>query len=163
MNNPRTKYHISSLLALLLFAVFAVSILTVLLSGTEIYQRLSERDDAAYTHRTVVQYLSTKVRQGDAAGIITAKDFCGTPALVFSEELDGEVFETRIYCRDGHLYELFSPAALEALPEDGEPLLPLQSMEVTQRGNLLQFSLLEADGTPVSFLLTIRSTQEDLP
>jgi len=163
MNDSRAKQNISSLMALLLFAVFAVCILAVLLSGTEIYQRLSDRDDAAYTHRTVVQYLSTKTRQADCSGMISVEDFCGVSALVSSEELEGEVFETRIYCHDGYLYELFSPASLEPVPEDGEPLLPLQSMEVSEADGSLQFSLLETNGTPVTFLLTIRSTQEELP
>ena len=163
MNKEHAKQNISSLLALLLFAVFAVSILSVLLSGTQIYQRLTDRDNAAYTHRTAVQYLSTKVRQADCAQMIAVEDFCGATALVFSEELDGEVFDTRIYCRDGYLYELFSPASLDALPEDGEPLLPLRSMEISQENGLLRFSLEEANGTPVTFLLSTRSTQEELP
>ena len=163
MNKERAKQNISGLLALLLFAVFAVCILSVLLSGTQIYQRLTDRDDAAYTHRTVVQYLSTKVRQADCAQMITVEDFCGTPALVFSEDLEGELFDTRIYCHDGYLYELFVPASLDAVPEDGESLLPLQSMEITQEGSLLRFSLVEADGSLTDFLLSTRSTQEELP
>ena len=163
MNKERAKQNISSLLALLLFAVFAVCILSVLLSGTQIYQRLTDRDDAAYTHRTVVQYLSTKVRQADCAQMITVEDFCGTTALVFSEDLEGELFDTRIYCHDGYLYELFVPASLDAVPEDGESLLPLQSMEITQEGSLLRFSLVEADGSLTDFLLSTRSTQEELP
>ena len=36
MNKERAKQNISGLLALLLFAVFAVCILSVLLSGTQI-------------------------------------------------------------------------------------------------------------------------------
>ena len=163
MNKEHAKQNISGLLALLLFAVFAVCILSVLLSGTEVYQRLTDRDDAAYTHRTVVQYLSTKVRQADCAQMIAVEDFCGTTALVFSEDLEGEIFDTRIYCRDGYLYELFSPASRDAVPEDGEPLLPLQSMEIVWEDNLLRFSLVEADGTPAAFLLSTRSTQEELP
>ena len=163
MHKERAKQNISGLLALLLFAVFAVCILSVLLSGTQIYQRLTDRDDAAYTHRTVVQYLSTKVRQADCAQMITVEDFCGTTALVFSEDLEGELFDTRIYCHDGYLYELFVPASLDAVPEDGESLLPLQSMEITQEGSLLRFSLVEADGSLTDFLLSTRSTQEELP
>ena len=163
MNNQRSKHHISNLLALLLFAVFAVCILSVLLSGTQLYQRLTDRDDAAYTHRTTVQYLSTRVRQADCADTIRVSDFRGTPSLEFTEDLEGELFCTRIYCYDGYLYELFSPASLDAVPEDGEPLLPLQSMEITQDGNLLRFSLVETDGTATDFLLSTRSTQEVLP
>ena len=163
MNNSRPKHQLSGLLALLLFAVFAVCILSVLLAGTQIYQRLTQRDDAAYSHRTAVQYLSTKVRQSDCMGMIHVEDFCGADALVLTEELEGEVFQTRIYCHDGWLYELFSPEGLEALPEDGEPLLPLQSMDLTLSEQLLQFSLTESDGTNTDFRLALRSTQEDLP
>lgn len=163
MNNSNSKHSLSSLMALLLFAVFAVSILSVLLAGTQVYRRITERDAAAYAHRTAVQYLSTKVRQSDASGMVGVEDFCGTDALVLTEDLDGEVFLTRIYCHNGYLYELFSPADLEAMPEDGEQLLPLRSLDLELAQNLLRISLTEENGTPVRFHLTLRSTGEDLP
>lgn len=163
MNNAHSKHYISGLMALLLFAVFAVSVLSVLLAGTQVYQRLSDRDDTSYSSRTAVQYLCTKVRQSDQAGAIDVASFCGRDALLVSQELQGELFLTRIYCHDGYLCELFSPASVEALPEYGEPLLPLNDMELHLEDGLLQVSMEQADGSSTAFSLMLRSSGEDTP
>ena len=47
MNRTGTKHHMDGLLALLLFGVFAVSILSVLLTGAQVYGRLTQRDQDA--------------------------------------------------------------------------------------------------------------------
>ena len=48
----RHKHHFGGLSALLLLGVFAVCVLVVLLTGAEAYQRLNQRDRAAYDTRT---------------------------------------------------------------------------------------------------------------
>ena len=98
------------LLILLLFGVFAVSILAVLLSGAGVYRRLAERDDRSYDRRTAVQYVATRVRQADQAGGVSVRTFEGCPALILSEEIEGELYETRIYHYDGYIRELFVSA-----------------------------------------------------
>lgn len=53
------------LLALLLLLVFAVCVLSVLLTGAGTYQTLTRRDQDSYDRRTAAQYLATRVRQAD--------------------------------------------------------------------------------------------------
>ena len=120
MRRFKSKHYMDGLLILLLFGVFAVSILAVLLSGAGVYRRLAERDDRAYDRRTAVQYVATRVRQADRAGAVSVRSFEGCPALILSEEIEGEVYETRIYHYDGYIRELFVSAEGEFLPEDGE-------------------------------------------
>ena len=157
MNETRSQHHISGLMALLLFAVFGVCVLAGLLGATDLYQRLSQRDAVSYEHRTAAMYLTTKVRQSDRRHALRTESFGDGDALVYREELDGESFETRIYCYDGQLRELFSPASLEAMPEDGEPLLPLQALELQLEHGLLTAVLTEPDGTQQHLLLRLRS------
>lgn len=47
------------LLALLLLLVFAVCVLSVLLTGADTYQTLTRRDQDSYDRRTAAQYLAT--------------------------------------------------------------------------------------------------------
>ena len=72
MNVMRKKRKTDALVVLLLFGVFAVCVLSVLLTGADAYQRLSERDRVSYDQRTAAQYLSTRVRQADRLGGVEA-------------------------------------------------------------------------------------------
>ena len=86
MKQTTIKHHLDGLLALILFGVFAVSILVVLLCGADAYNRLTQRDQAAYEHRTGLQYVAARVRQADAAGEIRVEPFGETSALVLGQE-----------------------------------------------------------------------------
>ena len=63
MREQNTKLHMSALLPLVVFALFAVCVLSVLLTGANVYQRLTQRDRDSYQRRTGAQYLATRGRQ----------------------------------------------------------------------------------------------------
>ena len=146
-----------SLLALLLFGVFAVCILAVLLTGADAYRRLSQRDRESYDSRTAVQYLSTRVRQADRLGGVEAGSFEGCPALILPEEIDGVRYETRVYCYDGYLRELFAAADGGFLPSDGEKVLPAEALRVSAGEAALYLELCTADGQWQELTLYLRS------
>lgn len=127
--------------ALLVLAVFAVGILSVLLSGAGVYERLSRRDSRAYESRTAVQYLATKVRQAEQFPRV--ETFGGADALVFCQQIGGREYMTRVYCHDGWLRELFTAADGQFLPEDGEKLLPMQTLSARMEGELLSITLFD--------------------
>lgn len=77
------------LLALLLLLVFAVCVLSVLLTGADTYQTLTRRDQDSYDRRTAAQYLATRVRQADRADGVAVADFQGCDALELTETIDG--------------------------------------------------------------------------
>lgn len=60
---------LSHLPVLILFTILAMSVMLVLLTGEDVYQRIAGRDDTAYTRRTAAQYLTTRVRQADSSGL----------------------------------------------------------------------------------------------
>ena len=68
MRRRGNQHQLGGLLMLLLFGVFAACVLILLLTGARAYRRLTQRDQAAFDRRTCVQYLATRVRQGDVAG-----------------------------------------------------------------------------------------------
>ena len=151
------------LLALLLLGLFAVCILLVLLSGTEIYRDLTERSRTGYEERTAAQYLATRLRQGDAAHSVRVEDFGGTDALVLSQELEGILYETRVYCSGGYLRELFARAETPCEPEDGEAVVPMEAMALTMDGSLLQAELQFSDSRVRRVMLALRSERGTFP
>ena len=133
MKRQGTRHQMDGLLMLLLFGVFAVCVLAVLLTGAKAYRGLTERDQAAYDRRTCVQYIATRVRQGDIEGGITVEPFQDTTALCVTQ--DGYV--TRVYWHDGYLMELYTSEGAELYPEDGERIMPLESLALTMEDELL--------------------------
>ena len=157
MKNSPNNRKTDSLLALLLFCVFAVCILAVLLTGADTYRRIAERDRASYADRTAVQYLTTRVRQADREGCVSVRDFEGCPALILSEEIDGISYETRVYYYDGYIRELFAAADGSFLPQDGEKVLEAKGLQIDLEALGLHLRVLTADDQWQELLLHLRS------
>ena len=156
MNNRSGKRSISGLAALILLGVFAAGILTVLLTGASAYKGLTERDATSYDSRTCVQYLTTKVRQAPAPGAVVLSDFGDGDSLLIREEIDGNEYWTQIYCHNGWMMELFTLANAGLAPEDGDKILPVQSMNMERSGDLLQLDIVDGNDTENTVLLALR-------
>ena len=144
--------------ALLTFAIFALCILLVLLGGARLYQSLTQRDRQTYDRRTTTQYLSTRLHQADYENALSVEDFDGTTALCIRQTIGEREYLTRIYCYDGYLRELFTPAKGSFAPEYGEKLLPAEDMSVSMENNTLHLQIGQD-----SMLIYLRSLQGGSP
>ena len=134
----KSASKITDLLALTVFAVFAVCILTVLLYGARGYRRMVQRGDESFRLRTCTQYVRTRVRQAQQ---LQTEDFEGCDALTIREEIDGSVYLTRIYCYEGYLRELYTPESGEFSPADGEKLFPLTDLTFQDSEDFLRITV----------------------
>ena len=89
--------------------------------------------------------------------------FGGADTLLLTEEIDGTLFVTRVYCYDGAIRELFSFADETFEPGDGEEILPAEGLELTLDGQVLTASILNADGTDQTLTLYLRSGEGGVP
>ena len=150
------KPHMEGLFALLLFGVFAACVLSVLLTGAGAYRRLTQRDQTAYSQRTCAQYLATKVRQAPDAQALSLETFGDGDALVFTQDIGGERYTTRIYCCQGWLRELFSGDQAGMLPEDGEKVLQAGALEAELEDGLLSVTVTYENGDQTRLSLSLR-------
>jgi len=157
------KNHLGSVLVLLVFAVFVVSVLLVLLTGADVVQKLNERDQRSYDHRTAFQYLTTRIRQADQKGMVDVRDVNGASVLALGEIIEDEPYETLVYCYDGYLYELFIEAGLEMDLEFGEPVLPLADMRCTKANGCIRIEFTMTDGMKQRMTVALRSEGEVQP
>lgn len=157
MKMKEQKRKADAVLVLVLFGVFAVCILAVLLTSADAYRRLAERDEQSYDYRVATQYLATRVRQGDEAGKVFVETFDGVDALVLREEIDGAVYETRVYCYEGYLRELFAGEGESFTAGDGEQILQAESMAVTLENQVLTAEITDPDGQVQTMTLYLRS------
>ena len=160
MKRQGTKHQIDGLLMLLLFGVFAVCVLIVLLTGARAYRELTERDRAAYDRRTCVQYIATKVRQGDLTGGIAVETFGDAEALCLK---DPDGFVTRLYCHEGWLMELYTLADGELEPQDGEKVVPLAGLSLDLEDGLLTVEFQNGEGVTDTLRLSLRSEEGGRP
>jgi len=160
MKNEQKQLKMGSLLALMVFGVFAACLLFLLLTGADVYQKMRQRDTATYESRTAVQYMTTRVRQADRAESITAEMFDGLDALVLLEEIEGETYKTKLYCYDGWLTELYAAAGSDLSPADGEKILELKGLQLSLQDGFLQAKLTLPDGREEELSLQLRSGRE---
>ncbi len=156
MKEQNKKSNLTALAPLLLFVIFTTCILAVLLTGADVYKKISRRDQNSFQRRTAVQYLTTRLRQSDMAGAV----FVENDTLFLREELNGRTYYTRIYCQDGYLYELFSKEGLEISKKFGEPILALNALHFTLQGNILTIEIEHTDATTETLILNLRSKEE---
>ena len=153
----KKKNSIGGVLVLLVFAVFVVSVMLVLLTGADVVQKLNRRDRSSYEQRTLIQYLTTRVRQADARDMVSVRDFDGQDALVLSQDIEDVRYETLVYCWDGYLRELFIEEGLEIGAEFGEQILPVTDVQFEDRDGYVLADITMADGTQQSMLLVLRA------
>lgn len=163
MKNNANERTISVVAALLVFGIFAVGVMGVLLSGASAYRRMSRRDNVTFADRTAAQYITTKLRQAPAPDGVFVSEFGGADALCIRQELNGAVYVTRIYCHEGWLMELFSSADGTFLPEDGEKILPLQSISLTDRDGAVTAVLTDEAGNSRAVTVYLRSGEGAAP
>ena len=157
MTNPSSKRNLVGLIPILLFAVLAVAVLSVLFTGADTYASITDRGNSAYTMRTAAQYVSTKLRQTD--GEIGVDSFGDRNAVVITETINGAKYVTRIYCHGGYLYELFSSAEAEISPDGGEKLMKMDSLNAAMDDGLLTVQLSRGEKTR-TVLFTVRNNKE---
>ena len=158
----KKESKITGLLALVVFAVFALCVLGVLLTGAKTYQGVVDRGGQSYALRTAAQYLSTCVRQSDSADSIALEDFGGVSALVLRQQIDGEPYATRIYCYGGYLRELFAAETGSFSPEDGETLLEMEDLQFSWKENGLSARFVIPEEAPADLFFYLRC-REVLP
>lgn len=125
-----TNHTIDMVFVLVLFSVFAISVLLVLLAGAGVYQDIANRMEKQYTERTGLAYLDVKIRHYDEMGMVALESFGDCEALALYEIIDGIRYKTLIYCYDGYIRELFFEEGLDFRPEDGQRVVAAKALSV---------------------------------
>lgn len=140
--------------SLVLFCVFALSMLLVLMSGVGAYQDIRSASENGYSENTCISYISSKVHHNLAADSIYLSEVAGEPAIALDEEIDGEIFVTYIYYYDGYVKELFTIKGSDFPAESGFDVLQVNSFsfDITSDGLLYVTCTGTAGGTAQTYL-----------
>lgn len=164
------NFIVDVLFVLALFGVFTISALMLVTVGADVYRHTIEDMDNNYETRTSVAYITEKIRQNDlvlpkeySQQSITIGILADTPALILTQDINGELYSTYLYLHDGYLKELFIRCDNypgENAPAAGQEIFPLEDLSMEQLApNLLSFQLTTPDGESHSFCVSLRSSQ----
>lgn len=117
-----------------LFLITAV--LFVLFSGIY-YQKTVELTEQTQTIRIAESYLANQIKQASRVEII---NFDNRPAISCHE--DGTEYTTLLYLDQGYLCELYAHQDAGLAAEDGNHLIPLSGLEITNFSqNLIELNV----------------------
>ena len=144
---------IDTVFVLIIFSVFALSVLMVLMLGAKVYKNMTDMTREGQDERTLLSYIWTKVKNNDEAGSIYIGEFSGLPALCFDENINDTKYQTVIYHYKGWVYELFSEIGDEFLPEDGIKIMQINDLTFEEQG----YGLIKASSGARTLLISPRS------
>lgn len=154
-----SRDHVTDMLfSLGLFTVFAGSMFLLVIIGIHVYQTTVSHMQDTYSTRTVISYVAEKVRQHDASGCIELSSVEDRTALLLTDELSGQTYETYIYSDGEYLCELTVRLGTEVRLSLGERILEVQDFSITDAGGgFYELSAAGSGGSSMRFLLHPRS------
>ena len=123
-----SENKVGSSAALMIFCLFAMSVLTVLMLGVSAYRNMTEISLEDYDEQVCLSYIWTKIKNGDEAGTVYVGDFGDRPALFIDALYGDATYHTIIYHYEGRVYELTFESGLEFFPGDGVPVIENESL-----------------------------------
>ena len=144
---------VDTVFVLIIFSVFALSVLMVLMLGAGVYKNMNDMTRENQDERMLLSYIWTKVKAGDKAESIRIGDFYGHTALCFDEVFDDAAYSTMIYHFDGWVYELFSEVDIGLYPEDGIPIMKIDDLTFEN----IDYGMIKVSSGESSLLLYPRS------
>ena len=163
MRGKLQRHSIESAFVLILFAVFAMTVVAVLALGANSYQKLVERDNDGYNKWIVTSYVAAKIRSNDVRGKIQVGGFAsaeeedGIETLHLYRESEGEKYDTRIYYYDGYIYELFTLADLHFDPEAGNVVMEARRLSFEREGDVVHITSVDTEGRTNTAAVSLRS------
>lgn len=158
MFKEQKRHTIDVLFVITLFAVFAISVITLTGVGAKVYQNVVNKMDDNFNARTSFSYVYNKVHQSDTEGNIAVGTYCGINSLIISEEIDNISYSTYLYSYDGKLKELFVRTGQEFDPAYGTDILNVDSFEISYvTDSMLKFTITPAGNDSETIFIHIRS------
>jgi hypothetical protein len=143
----RQRHSIDSLFMILLFGIYILFLMLLLLFSIQTHKSAMQGVNENNGLRTSMAYLTTKVRQHDAADQVFLGEIDGLNALCLKDTIQDTDYITYIYLDDGYLCELFTSAKTEPVRALGTSLCELSQFEVEPVSyGLYHMELTDADG-----------------
>jgi hypothetical protein len=124
--------NVDTVFVLIVFSIFAFSVLMVLMLGAGIYRNINDISNEGQNEHTALSYIWTKTKNFDKADSIRVGEYSGVPALIISEIINDDEWITVIYSYDGWLREFWTSAGDESPPEWGMQITSVDDFNIRE-------------------------------
>ena len=132
---------LSKWMMLCLLILFCLLGSTLIRVGIASYEETQEASYEQFNLRTPSGYITNKIRKHNAIEDVEIREQEGYQVLVLAEEVEGEVYETWIYCMNHKLYEAYVAEGTKLNLESGFELMELEALSFTDNGRCLRVHL----------------------
>ena len=132
IRSSKHGHRLHTLVILILFLVFSLSSVSVLMYGTKVYKSVTGKTDENYSLRTGLIYLSNKIKAADKSSIYM-DTYQKVDMLVIPEEIEGQMYETRIYCYNGQLREIFTDVGNDIPLDGGLYITDMKNLTISEK------------------------------
>lgn len=155
-----SNYTVDSVFILALMALFGIISVYVIMIGAKQYKSIADRMSENYETRTVASYLEEKLSQSDVSGSADVVMLDSVEALVLTDNINGQLYNTYIYAYDGYLLEITVSDGTEVSPGSGQKLIETGSLKMDMvSSNLFHFTITDTTGMDYSLFVSLKSKQ----
>lgn len=151
-----TRHGMQGLFVFVLLALFAMMSVLLVLFGAQMYRGNVEKMDANDEDRVLFSYVRSMVRAQDSLDSVNIEEHDGTTTLGLHEDISGTEYVTWIYEYDGKLYEQFTRADMDFVPDHGVEITEVREFKPTLDGQLLTVDMVDNAGETVSVQTAVR-------
>lgn len=155
------KSHIiSQAFVFLLLGVFAVFSTLMVLLGAQLYRGIVDQTEENNARRVLYSYIFNAVRGNDEENLIRTENIGGMEVLVFDWFVDDEHYETKVYCYENKLRELFSSAEQAFEPGYGEVICEARAFHPELEDDMLKIYVEDAQGRSRTLHMALNCARE---
>ena len=155
----RSSHIIDLLFVLSLFCVFTVCAFLVVSIGANVYRATAENMENTYSTRTALAYVTEKLRQHDAEGLVSLTELDGAPALAFYDGEGDDRYVTYIYSDGEALLEITAGADADVSPAMGQEIIEVKGFSFSEEGDgFLRLTAEDADGNTTSAYVCLQNS-----
>lgn len=149
------------LFLLVLFGMFVFSALAVTLLGARVYEKIKYNMDTSYTGQTSAAYITEKIRQHDASGMIEIQQIDGKDVLVLKKEAGSRVYATYIYEDEHYIKELFAKEGQNPNLSYGEKIVKIGNFSVEKDDNLYGIQIEDEEGNSTLTYIRLKAEEQE--
>ena len=151
-------------IVMLLLVLFSLGIFLLAASATTTYESLVDQKNTSEDLRIASSYLVTKIRQNDRlTGIrIDRVTFDQKDALIISEVIEDEIYETWIYVSEGVLREVTILEGVRPTDDLSFEIADVDKLELSENDNTLTIRLNKGETILPDILVTLKTDIETI-
>jgi len=141
----KKKHSVNMMFTIMLLGVFALTAVFVAVMGAKVYANSADNMQANFDTRTSLVYLSEKIRTcpGDNFSV---RELDGSTALVLSEAVGDQVYESWIFVSNDELCEATVSQGDTVQPAAAQKIMGLKSLDATLKDGGIEITVVTVEG-----------------